>query len=125
MGVDAGHDACIDEAGDRAWVVHRRRVEPGIAPVRLAKELHELDSDPSDRRAERGDSLQHRRRGERLVSQIQADHRQRPAGCENNRGRLGINVDIEFRSRCRIAPRIGTTHEDDLLDFLDDPWLFA
>src|SRR2546425_8378221 len=124
-GIDALHDLRINHPGDGAWIVYRRRVEACIAPVRLAKELHQLHGDAGSGRARRGDAFEHGGGGQRLVCQIQADHRQRPARREHNRGGLGVNGDIEFGRWRRIASGVGAAHENYFLDFLDDPRFFS
>ncbi len=82
-------------------------------------------SDPGDRRAETGDPLEYGGSSQRLVCQIEADHRQRPARRENDRGGLRVDVNIKFSGGCRIASGVGAAHENYFFDFLDDPRVFT
>src|SRR6266850_96565 len=61
---------------------------------------------------------------ERLVSNVETDHGQRPARLKNNLGGFGVVVDIRFGRGVDVTALDGAAHEDDFLDERDDGGIF-
>ena len=61
-----------------------------------------------------------RRRKQRPVRDVQADHRHVDAAGEHARGRLGIAPDVELGRRRDVALGDRAAHEDDPLEPLSD-----
>lgn len=69
----------LSHEGHGARVVQRRRLEAERAAVRGGEEGEQLDGDPRERSAERGDARHHVRRDQRGVRHLERHHDQPPA----------------------------------------------
>ena len=105
--------------GDGHRVVDRRAVEAVAPSVELEEEVGEL----RDRLAAAAGTAQPlgvRRVEERLVRDVEPDHRHLDAAPEHGRRRLGIDERVELRRRRDVALADRASHPDDPLEPVAD-----
>ena len=101
----------VDDVRDGHRIVDRRAVEAVALPVELEEEVREL-GDEAAGAAGVAQPLGVRRREERLVRDVEPDHRDRDPAREHQRRRLGVDERVELGGRrdvpLAIAPPIQT-----------------
>lgn len=124
-GPHRAHDARVDDVGHGAGVVHGRVVEALGVLVGVREEVQQLAREAGRSGTDRGDARGDLIGRERLVGDIEPDHRERPARREHDVRGLRVDDDVELARRAPVAHVHASTHEHDLLDPLDDARLAA
>ena len=120
-----GHHRGIDHQCHGARVVHGRMLEALHILVCLAKEVEQLDNEAGRPGADSSNRADHIRSRQRLVRQVEADHRELPLLVENDVGGLRIDHDVEFRGRAPVSDVVAAAHEHNFPDPGGDAWLLA
>jgi hypothetical protein len=113
-GLDAADERRVDRERDGAGVVDRRPAEAPEVEVGRAEERDPADDRARDVAVERAQALDDRRRRERLVGQVEPDHRDRDAAGEDLLGGLRVDPDVELGVRGAVAAAGRAAHDDDL-----------
>ena len=122
---DVPDDRRIEHARDGARIVQRRVAEAAHATVADVEGRKDFGKELRGGRRDRGNASDLLVAHAGLIGEIQPDHHDLPLLLEDDVGRLGVGADVEFGVRPVVARVHGATHEDDLLDALDDPGLQA
>ena len=110
VALDRADEIGIDHVRDGERVVDRRAVEVVDGPVEGVVEAqqfrHHLPHSP-------GEPTDVRLSEERLVRDVEADHRHVDVACEDARGGLGIAPDVELGGRSHVSLGDRTSHQHD------------
>ena len=89
--------------------------------VEAVVEIQHTGDRGRDRCADSADRIQPRRRGDRLVGDVQRQHHDRPAALEHRMGGVRVDIDIELGRRRGVAgDHRGPAHQHDFADFGQD-----
>ena len=115
VAVQRRHERRVDHVRDRERVVDRRAVHAVAALVELLEEVGQLGDDAT-RRARTAQPVGVRTREERLVRDVEPDHRHGDAAAEDLGGGLRVDERVELGGRGDVALGDRAAHPDDALE---------